>query len=372
MNDYLPIERLTGNLQQVFAFYGAMPTGVTISETGRIFVCFPRWGDIVTYTVAEIVDNKLIPYPNSNINTINLKNPESTFISVQSVIADGNGFLWVLDTGAPNFSVPIKDGAKLVKINLDTNRIVDIFTFTEDVVLPTTYLNDIRFSPSAKEKRYAYITDSSIDVPGAMIVLDLKTRTAYRRLNGSLSTSANPFFIPKVEGEIWMNRNEKREISPVHIAVDGIAISPDGNILYFSSLSSRDLYGIETKYLRDFTISEEELEKYVHYITEKGASDGMITDNQGNIYAGDYENNSIRKISPTGRMETILHSPYILWTDTLTIGKDGYLYFIVNQLHRQSKYHYGRDLREKPYSLFRTYINAFPNWFQDNKTTTIF
>ncbi len=34
---------------------------------------------------------------------------------------------------------------------------------------------------------------------------------------------------------------------------------------------------------------------HVAYWGEKGASDGMITDAKGAIYAGDYENNSIRR-----------------------------------------------------------------------------
>ncbi len=46
-----------------------------------------------------------------------------TFISVQSVVADGRGTLWILDTAAPNFSEPIKGGAKLVAVDLETNTI---------------------------------------------------------------------------------------------------------------------------------------------------------------------------------------------------------------------------------------------------------
>lgn len=51
----------------------------------------------------------------------------------------------------------------------------------------------------------------------------------------------------------------------------------------------------------------------------KGASDGMIIDNQGNIYAVDYEDNIIWKISSDIRIKTILYSKYTLGTDTLTI-----------------------------------------------------
>ena len=59
----LPQERTLGHLEQVFAFQDAMPTGVTVSETGRIFVNYPRWGDVVPFTVAELKDGKAVPYP---------------------------------------------------------------------------------------------------------------------------------------------------------------------------------------------------------------------------------------------------------------------------------------------------------------------
>jgi hypothetical protein len=40
--------------------------------------------------------------------------------------------------------------------------------------------------------------------------------------------------------------------------------------------------------------------------------------------------------------------------------RDGYLYFTANQLHRQPDYHDGKDLRVKPYSLFRVKIEGSP------------
>ncbi|MFP3589027.1 gluconolaconase, partial [Paraburkholderia sp. SIMBA_055] len=47
-------ERTIGSIETVATFSGPMPTGVTVTETGRIFVNFPRWGDDVQATVAEV------------------------------------------------------------------------------------------------------------------------------------------------------------------------------------------------------------------------------------------------------------------------------------------------------------------------------
>ncbi|GIP41109.1 hypothetical protein J31TS4_43890 [Paenibacillus sp. J31TS4] len=360
MQIMLPSEENFGKIEAVFLFDGAMPTGVTVSETGRIFICFPKWGDDVIFTVAEIVQDTLQPYPSINANLVSPSNITMSFISVQSVVADGKGTLWVLDTAAPNFSEPIKGGAKLVAVDLNTNTIRRVYRFTEDVVLPTTYLNDVRFDFRVGKAGYAYITDSSSRGPGAIIVVDLETGNAFRRLNGANSTSPDPYFLPKVEGRILMNRNKDGSTSPFRLASDGIAISPDGKILFFCPLTSRHLYSISTAALRDRTISDMNLQYLVKYWGEKGASDGMITGTKGNLYAGDYENNSIRKILPNGIMETIAHDPRILWPDTFSIGPDQCLYFIVNQLHRQARFHHGKDLRQKPYSLLRMRIDESP------------
>ncbi|NBD28374.1 L-dopachrome tautomerase-related protein [Paenibacillus glycinis] len=356
----LPIEKYFGKIELVYTFHGPMPTGVSVSENGRIFICFPKWGDDVKFTVAEIVEGQLQPYPNLETNLITPLNITKSFISVQSVIADGRGTLWVLDTAAPNFSEPIKGGAKLVAVDLKTNTIRKVYSFDEDVVLPTTYLNDVRFDFRVGTSGYAYITDSSSKGPGAIIVVNLENGNAFRRLNGANSTSPDPYFLPKVEGEILMNRNTDGLTSPFRTASDGLAISPDGKMLFFCPLTSRHLYSISAEALRDRTIPDIKLSYDVKYWGEKGASDGMITDAKGNVYAGDYENDSIRKIWPNGIMETIAHDPRILWPDTFSIGPDHHLYVIVNQLHRQARFHYGKDLRQKPYSLLRIKIDELP------------
>jgi hypothetical protein len=54
----LPSEEPLGMLEPVAYFNGAMPTGVTVSQKRRIFVNFPKWGDEVPFTVAEVKDGK--------------------------------------------------------------------------------------------------------------------------------------------------------------------------------------------------------------------------------------------------------------------------------------------------------------------------
>lgn len=356
----LASDRVIGQPDVVATFNGAMPTGVTVTETGRIFVNFPRWGDDVPFTVAEVKGNQLVAYPDPEINKADNARPGERFLSVQSVVADGQGRLWVLDTAAPGFSKPITGGAKLVAIDLNTNKVIKTLVFPPDVILDATYVNDVRFDFRVGKAGVAYVTDSSLSGTGGIIVMDLATGKATRRLTGDRSTSPEPGFVPVVEGETLLQRHDDGSTAPFSVASDGIALSPDGKTLYYSPLSGRHLYAVSTEMLRDPKVSEAQLSAAVKDAGEKGASDGLEADANGAVYAGDYERNSIRKREPNGEWRTLAHGPQILWPDTLSVGPDGYLYFTVNQLNRQPGFHGGKDLRQKPYALLRVRINAAP------------
>src|SRR3982751_1090404 len=62
----LPRARPFGRPEAVALFFGSMPTGVTVSASGRIFVNFPRWGDPVPFTVGEVVHGAVVPYPDQS------------------------------------------------------------------------------------------------------------------------------------------------------------------------------------------------------------------------------------------------------------------------------------------------------------------
>ncbi|MCR0985526.1 major royal jelly family protein [Roseomonas populi] len=356
-----PAERNTGAIEPVFAFRnGPMPTGVTVSARGRIFVNFPKWGDEVPFTVGEIRDGRVVAFPDAAINRTDERRPGETLLSVQSVVVDAADRLWILDTAAPGFARPVAGGAKLVAVDLATDRVVRTIVLPEDVVLPTTYVNDVRFDLRQGRAGVAYITDSSTSGPGGIIVVDLDSGEAWRHLTGHPSTSPDPAFVPVVEGETMAAREAGRPPAPFRVASDGIALSADGETLYFCPLSSRHLFSVPTAMLRDRHAAPEAVAAAVRDLGEKGASDGLEADDKGRVYAGDYEHNSIRQRGTDGQWRTIAHDPRILWPDTLSVARDGHLYFTANQLQRQAVFHEGRDLRTKPYLLFRVRIEAGP------------
>lgn len=229
----LPQEKIIGSIETVALFNGPMLTGVTVSQGGRIFVNFPRWGDPVDFTVAEVKNGQSVAYPNPEINRPNPSDPSKSFVSVQSVVVDPRDRLWILDTGSIEFGPTTYGGPKLIGVDLTQNRIVKTILFPQDVALPTTYLNDIRFDLRRGKAGMALITDSSDKGPNGIIVVDLDSGKSWRRLNDHPSTKAVKDFLPSVEGQPVMNRPPNEPPSPIKIGSDGIAISADGDRLFY-------------------------------------------------------------------------------------------------------------------------------------------
>ncbi len=194
----LATDRAVGELQAVATFSGPMPTGVTVANDGRIFVNFPKWGDNVEYTVAEVKAGKTLPYPNADINHYkNSDNQAEKLVSVQSVVVDpGGARLWILDTGSIGFGPTSVGGPKLIAVDLKTDKIIKKIIFPADVALPTTYLNDVRFDLHRGTAGMAFITDSSSNGPDGIIVVDLSSGKSWRRLNDHPSTKPDPGLFP--------------------------------------------------------------------------------------------------------------------------------------------------------------------------------
>jgi sugar lactone lactonase YvrE len=351
MSSQLSAERPVGSAELVHAFRDQMPTGVTVADDGRIFVCYPRWGDRVEFTVAEVRDGEEVAYPDGPFNVFDERRPADCLVSVQSVVVDPAGRLWLLDTGSTEFGPTIADGPKLVCVDLGSDAVIQTIRFASDVVLDTTYLNDIRFDLRRGEAGAAFITDSSLTGPSGIIVVDLASGRAWRTLHDHPSTRAVDGFMAIIEG---------RPLAGLSVSADGIAISADGERLYYCPLSSRRLYSASVEALYDEQAGDDAVAATVEDHGEKGASDGLESDADGRIYASNYEQGAILVRQPGGQWDALVHRTDLVFVDTLSVAADGHIYYTVNQVHRQPAFQGGTDRRERPYALMRTPIDAGP------------
>ncbi len=292
-------------------------TGISVSKEGRMFVCFPRWSRQVPVSVGEIIGGEVKPYPDQEWNNwIDGNADANKFICIQSVYVDYENYLWILDPASPYLRGVVDAGARIHKFDLSDNRLIRTYFIPDSVATGNAYLNDIRIDTKSET---AYITESGL---GAVIVVDLRTGNALRRLANHYSTKAELDSIT-VEGVSLK----------IKIHADGIALSPDREHLYYHPLSGRHLYRVPTKELRDASISDTLIETKVERVAEVGVNDGILCDRFGNIFLSGLESNSINVWNTKNKVVRIIEDERIQWPDTFTRDSDGNVYFTVARLH---------------------------------------
>jgi sugar lactone lactonase YvrE len=293
------------------------------------------------YAVAELLSNNTeTPYPSAEINNppggaINYTttppssaNYQNYLIGVQSVVLDPLDRLWILDTGRVQTSdgtllLASHGGPKLVAVDLTTNAVTQTIVFPPTVAFPDSYLNDVRFdlrpSLTATGKGVAYITDSSSEGRNGLVVVDLGSGASWRHLDNIPEVSAERGFVPYVWGQpLYYIPGPGLPLTTVPLGSDGIALSADGEDLYFGPVGGRGLYSVATARLRERGQSSELLAQgAVRNHGQRGVSDGFETDTNGFIYAGNMEQNQIGFFNPeNGTMTPLVRDARISWVDT--------------------------------------------------------
>jgi len=332
---------------------GPMLRGLTMSSDGRMFVTFPRFDGATPYTVAELVSGKVVPYPDTEMNRVDLKNPAEHIISVMSAVVDNKDRLWIADS-ARVMMTPLQSATKLVGIDLKTNKVFKTISLPAGLTTKNSVLHDLRFDASKGKDGVIYISDSAPMGQSAIIVVDVATGKCQRRLSGHSSVQAEAEFIPFIQGRPMLRTTPDTVQGEYPVGVSGLAVKPNSNILYYCPQASRQLFSVDTSLLCDPTKSEFLVEQSVKNLGPKsGASDGLECDKDGNLYFTDFENSTVWRRTPKGTIEKVVHDTRLVWPDSLWIGADGFLYITSSQFNQLAQFNKGSDLRSKSYQIYR-------------------
>ena len=324
-----------------------MPAGIKLSKNGTIFCSFPRWFDNVTATFAKYNKDENIfePWPSLEMNQKYSNNDSSGLNSILGFEIDEYDNLYILDQGRINKNPALKDSMKLLNYSLNDGQLKRTYTFNSDIVdSSNSFLNDVVIDVKNK---IAYITDSGNSLSGKLsdynsgiIVLKLEEDKQYKILSNHYSVLPDQSFFLHIEKEPVNNNT-----SPMMTGADGIALSCDGEALYYCPLSGRMIYSILTKDILK-AIEKNELNNITVYEGfKKEASDGLLASNKGKLYMTGIETGSIY-ISNTTEPD-LLRFDYkdfdsfqgnntTMWPDTMALH-DRFLYFVSNQLNNFPK-----------------------------------
>jgi sugar lactone lactonase YvrE len=232
--------------------------------------------------------------------------------------------------------------------------------FPASVAGPTAMLNDVRIDLGKGAAGTAFLTDSSMEGPNGLVVVDLATGKAMRRLNDHPTTRPQPDLVVMSEGMPLILRKGPHTGQPYRVGADGIALDADGHHLYYRPLTSHHLYRVSTDQLADPRASDAQVAATIEDLGDLGfASDGLLADAQGRLYLTDYEHNAIHRRDATGAIETVALDPQLVWPDSLAMTPGGTLVCTATQIDRGPLLR-GTDQRVRPFMAWQLATDGRP------------
>jgi sugar lactone lactonase YvrE len=310
--------------------------GVKVDAQGRVYVSMARILDgrvPASLNRIDMVKGRpvLTPFPSWAANRLGQAG------ALQNVLGfdiDSRNHLWALDMGfAPGTPRALGEAEqKVVVYDLNTGLELARYPIPASVADPdTSFLNDVALDEA---QQLLYISDTGVrgrdGAASGLLVYDLQHRSVRRVLDRAAVTRDDGTHPLVVHGEAVFPGQ------PLRAGINGIALSPDGQRLYWSITSGDALYSVDTRYLRDAALSDRDLEAHVEGPWRiGGGSDGLSIDAAGRVYITNITQDRVQVFDPEAHDSRVVASgPGFIWPDTLGWDRQGGLWVSTNHLNR--------------------------------------
>ncbi|OVY24844.1 hypothetical protein BME69_29555 [Klebsiella quasipneumoniae subsp. quasipneumoniae] len=330
--------------------------GLHFDAAGRAFVSTPRLISPQAPATLSLLDTaslsgpaRLTAFPSTEANSISA-DPRTHLRNVLGFYVDHrNGWLWALDQGfvAGEKTAP-PEAQKIMIYALSDGKLVQRIPLDSVADREGSFLNDIVVDEA---RRVAYIADSGLrsapDNQAGLIVVDAQRGTVCRVLN------KHPALMPVAGLQVTSHGETVWPGNPIILGINGIALSPDQETLYWTVTTGTTARTIATAALRDPAMSERQLAAAIRTAGEVGGnSDGIVVDKHGALYITDVTHNGIVRYRPqSGQFTLLAADERVYWPDTPTIGPDGAVMFTASHLNQ----HFAQAVKpgEEKYTIWK-------------------
>jgi hypothetical protein len=178
-------------------------------------------------------------------------------------------------------------------------------------------------------------------------MVDLGTGESWRQLSQHKSTLPTSAAVPSYNGKPFYVRSNSSGVDYLASGLEGIELSLEGDILYYSTSTSEYLYSIETSYLlsnpKSYTTSAIAASQAVRNLGQKGGkSSGFASDSNGMIYMLMPESNAVYIYNTTTSLvEPYVRDPRFVYPHRAFAGYNGYMYVVADQWPYQPAFNDG-------------------------------